>query len=108
MRNSIKWWESKRLLYNVLVGIFGLAAFFITGFDSWRLLSIDDALGVIAWGILANVCYSLGILLEVWNWYYLRHHLPIERFRFPLFLLGLLFSCFYTFASCWLYFAKLT
>lgn len=63
------WWESRRLTYNAAVGGVGLVSLAVVTLFSnlppqapglgfvWR--------GVIVYGVLANVCYSLGWLAEV-------------------------------------------
>src|ERR671916_397853 len=49
------WWESRRLAYNRAVGSAGLVT--LAGFV---LLAV-----VVIYGILANVCYSAGWLVEL-------------------------------------------
>jgi len=64
----LRWWESRRLTYNVIIGatgVFTLAAM--------KLIAIIPPLsfklpifwpGIIAYGIFANLCYSLGFATE--------------------------------------------
>jgi len=106
LKSNIKWWESKRWIYNIFVGIFGVLGVYdgiSRGEHHW---SIDDILGIIIWGIAANFFYSLGILLEIFDWYYLKNKIGIKRFRLVFFVIGLLFSCLWTLWYSWLYFAK--
>ena len=63
----LRWWESRRLAYNAIVGGAGIVTLGVVtviasippglpmGFN-WR--------PVVAYGILANLCYSVGWLLE--------------------------------------------
>ena len=69
----ILWWEKRRILYNVAVGMVGfisLAILLTLGphiaadqeplFDPFLLF-----IGVLAYGIAANVCYTFGWLTEL-------------------------------------------
>jgi len=64
----LKWWESRRPLYNVCVGATGLvsvgAALLLAALPPHNVplqaALGDTALGVALYGVLANVCYSLG------------------------------------------------
>ena len=69
----VTWWESRRLLYNVVVGLTGLvtltvvaiadatapARLFPSGFGPKFLLPM------LAYAVLANVCYTLGPIIEI-------------------------------------------
>lgn len=68
----LRWWESRRLLYNKVVGATGLVT--LAGFSVMALLPPDPmplrnlpglAVGAAIYGILANGCYSLGWLAEL-------------------------------------------
>jgi len=70
--SSLRWWESRRLFYNKVVGAAGLVT--LTGFSAIAMLPPDPLPvrglpGVLAvaavYGILANGCYSLGWLAEM-------------------------------------------
>ena len=63
----VRWWESRRLLYNAAVGAAGLVTLgTVTGFlllppHSPGLAAWDGVIpGIVVYGVLANVCYSLG------------------------------------------------
>jgi hypothetical protein len=66
------WWESRRLLFNVIVGTTGLVtlavilvADLVAPGQTDRALSLSPALfPVVAYGVLANVCYTLGPIVE--------------------------------------------
>ena len=66
------WWESRRLTYNAIVGGTGaitlLGLWVASGFEFF--LTPFPWIGAAAYGIAANVCYSLGapveILLQRW------------------------------------------
>lgn len=65
----LRWWESRRFTYNVAVGAAGLVTLGVIGVVS-RLPPQPsgpgfDWRGVVVYGVLANLCYSLGWLTEV-------------------------------------------
>lgn len=70
----IGWWEIRRLVYNAVLLVTGVAA--IAGMEWLISPSIPvgkDAvepmllsIGVVAYGLLANVCYTFGWVLELW------------------------------------------
>lgn len=97
LKTNIKWWESKRWIFNLLVGLVGIYGIYdgLQGINyKW---TSADTIGVIVWGIGGNVFYSLGTLLEVYDWYYFKNRIQINNgLRFVLFIGGILFSCFWT------------
>lgn len=106
LKSDIKWWESKRWIFNIAVGLAGTFAIYqgLSGKEyDW---TIDDTLGVIFWGIGANIFYSLGVLLELFDWYYLKNRIGVKKIRLLFFVIGILFSCFWTLWCTWLYIAK--
>ncbi|HEU4557591.1 MAG TPA: hypothetical protein VFS20_07065 [Longimicrobium sp.] len=70
--SSLRWWESRRLVYNKVVGATGLVTLAwvsilsilgpatLGGFNPLPLLA-----GAVVYGIAANVCYSLGWMVEL-------------------------------------------
>jgi hypothetical protein len=69
----LRWWESRRLTYNAVVGATGLFTLLVLHLVFFRLeflLNPRPWLGALAYGVAANLCYSLGapteILLERW------------------------------------------
>jgi hypothetical protein len=68
----LRWWESRRLVYNKAVGAAGLVT--LTGFSIMALLPPNPMpvsslpallVGAAVYGILANGCYSLGWLAQL-------------------------------------------
>ncbi len=57
----LRWWESKRLTYNLVVGGAGLVTLGV--FSLVRVLPVPWML-VIPYGVLANVCFSSGWVVE--------------------------------------------
>ena len=71
-RNSwsvIKWWESRRLLFNVSVGATGLvslgAATFFATLPPHPARFLVPAVVVLVYGVLANICYTLGAPVDL-------------------------------------------
>jgi hypothetical protein len=68
----IGWWERRRPLYNLVVGATGLVTVCILGVALGPTMFIQPGswIGITAYGIAANLCYSLGapleLLLERW------------------------------------------
>ena len=69
----IRWWEWRRLVYNLALLIIGITS--IAGME-WLMNSVvppgEDAvepfvliLGIVLYGLLANLCYTLGWLIEM-------------------------------------------
>ena len=103
----IRWWELRRLLYNAVLLVVGLAA--IAGME-WlmgRAVPVgEDAvepmalvLGVLVYGLMANLCYTLGWVIELWG----RKTDPASaRLRGQwMFQVGLLFSSVLTSLPFW-------
>lgn len=105
-KQNIKWWESKRIFYNIAVGLFGLIALYDEISRDDFFWTFDDTLGILIWGIGANLFFFSDILLELFDWYYLNNKIGIKRFRYFFYLVGLSFSCFWTLFCGWLQFSK--
>ena len=70
----LTWWESRRLLYNLIVGATGLVTLAVVMIayslahgpvqDDGRI-SVSTWIPVLVYGTLANVCYTLGPIIEV-------------------------------------------
>jgi hypothetical protein len=103
----IRWWELRRLLYNAVLLAVGVAA--IAGIE-WlmgRVMPLgEDAiepmalvLGVVVYGIMANLCYTLGWVIELRR----RSTDPVaarQRGQW-MFRAGTLFSCLLTSLPFW-------
>jgi hypothetical protein len=72
-RDLVKWWEARRLNYNLLVGVVGVITWVLVlcvgslavkpcvEFEEPFMMII----GLIIYGIFANLCYSLGWVLDI-------------------------------------------
>ena len=89
----IRWWESRRPLYNLAVGVTGLG---VLGYSVGLELLLGNGLlevpliGVVAYGIAANVCYTLGPAAEMTIEKFLKR--PVYGLGPALFRYGLVFS----------------
>jgi hypothetical protein len=66
--STISWWESRRLSFNVIVGGTGLFTLLVVRMISMippGLPRMDLAGPVVAYGLMANVCYTFGWGIEV-------------------------------------------
>jgi hypothetical protein len=86
-----KWWESRRLHFNLFVGGAGLVTLGVTRVFTWIISEqFIPWQPIVAFGILANLCYLLGPAVEIavdriWG----RKLLPIGP---ALYRMGLTFS----------------
>ena len=92
----IAWWEARRFLFNLVVGLCGLPTLAIIYFLGLAHESIIIS-GTIEYGFLANICYTAGWMAELiarsWWKERARHLGPI------LFTLGFAFSVLLTLAA---------
>ena len=65
----LTWWESRRLVYNVVVGATGLVSLGIIGLISLVPPGVPKFFppwqAILAYGALANVCYTFGPAIEI-------------------------------------------
>lgn len=66
----LSWWEKRRLPYNLMVGAAGLLStgvvlFFAAIPPFGSALSIQIVVPIAAFGVMANVCYTLGSVIEI-------------------------------------------
>jgi hypothetical protein len=76
-KDAIGWWESRRVPYNLVLGIAGTFSGFLalfTAVAASTLLSVDIGIPnspgfamivVVLYAILANVCYTAGWIAEI-------------------------------------------
>jgi hypothetical protein len=84
--SALTWWEKKRILFNLIVGALGVIGVFISPISMLKI----NILAVIFYGLMANLFYSVGFLLEAFDLYYFKSKLQLFRFRLVLFVIGLL------------------
>ena len=103
--DGIKWWESKRWIFNLLVGLSGMLGI-VKGVyvATENIFVISDILGIILSGIIANIFYSSGILVEIFDNYYFNSKLKMERFREVFLILGCISCCIYAYICTYFYY----
>lgn len=95
LEDSIRWWEKKRLLFNIVVAVCGLLpAVFALGNMGFTLILF--LVGSIFWGLGANALYCAGFMLEALSFHYLKTEKPFTWLRWTLFICGLGFSSLIT------------
>jgi hypothetical protein len=91
------WWEKKRILYNIVIFVTGIVTLYFT--ELFRLLPTGDlVVGIILWGLLANLAYCLGFFTEIAFKHYLKSSLDFTKGRQILFWLGVFISVLLTMA----------
>lgn len=65
--SMVKWWETRRLAYNVLVGVCGLPTLLMLAIWAHQPLVLLLS-GTLCFGVAANLCYSLGMPAELLTW----------------------------------------
>lgn len=82
------WWETRRIVYNLVVGMCGLPGVFLLLLANEPITLIT--FGAIFYGFMANVCYTVGAMSEVvarqWFGVKVRDYAPVA------FSLGTAFS----------------
>ena len=93
--DAIRFWEPRRVLYNVALAVI-VIAYFVAGYpNSKSVISIDFALGIFLLAVAANVAYCAAYLPDVFVqasgfrdlW---------KRARWILFVIGTLFAAVIT------------
>lgn len=107
LASNIKWWETKRWIFNVIVGLAGTYSIYDMLSRIDYVWTLADTIGIIWWGIGANIFYSLGILTELFDWYYFKNKIGFVKGRWFFFIIGILFSCYWTSYFTWQYFLTL-
>jgi hypothetical protein len=70
---AIKWWELRRPLYNFVLFVVGAVTILIALLIGERFVAPGDdfiepmglLLGALAYGVMANVCYTFGWISEI-------------------------------------------
>ncbi len=93
--DAIRYWEPRRLLYNLVLAAIVLSYFVMYYPTTKSLLSIDSVLFLFLLVVLANVAYCTAYLVDIFvsassyrdQW---------KKHRWVLFLIGLLFAAIIT------------
>ena len=95
---QLNWWESRRLVFNAIVGSTGLVTLGVVSLlmaipPHASPFKIFVFIPVIVYGVLANICYTFGFLAErVLAWLWKDDREPPPDAGPVLFRQGLLFS----------------
>lgn len=65
--SMLQWWEARRPFYNLIVALCGLPALFLISAYS-HVSAIEVISSVCSYAVCANVCYTLGLPLELMAW----------------------------------------
>jgi|SRR5688572_22179276 len=89
------WWEKRRLAYNLVIGACGIIVLILVK------LSLDPAviIDILLYGIIVNLFYTLGFLIEVVSRYYFKSDRDFSKSRDGLFWTGLVISILITFGG---------
>ena len=103
----IRWWEIRRLAYNALLFLIGILSVIGMELLMSRVIPVGEdaveplalAFGIVVYGILANLCYTLGWIVELFR----RRKDPVRAREqgSKLFVAGLWFSCLLTSIPIW-------
>ena len=86
------WWELRRILYNIVVLAFGIMSLVIIS----AIVNVQpgedliEPFAIIGFGILCNLCYSLGWLTEIFR-------KKDKKYGPKMFKVGLYFTLFFVF-----------
>jgi hypothetical protein len=103
----IRWWELRRLVYNLVLFAIGIGSIVAMELLMGKVIPVGEdavepfalALGAVAYGIAANLCYTLGWAVELAG-----RRTDENRARLRAekhFLAGLWLSCLLTTAPFW-------
>jgi hypothetical protein len=102
----IRWWELRRIPYNAVLFVIGIASLWGWNGCGPRFLAIgqnpaelETGLTVVVYAVMANLCFTLGWIVELAG---RKSQDGSDRGRATkLFVAGLCFSCLLTSAPLW-------
>jgi hypothetical protein len=93
--DAIRYWEPRRIVYNVVLGLVVLAYFAVNWPHSGAKTSREEVLFVFVLAVLANVCYCAAYLGDVFVQLSGLHRFW-RRWRWILFAIGTTFAAIIT------------
>lgn len=96
-KQSIHFWESKRMLYNLITISGGGCVIFLRGFIPNGISSYCHFSILFYWLFGANIIYTFGWVLEMLLNYYFKIKFWGTKIRLTLFILGSIFSFIWIF-----------
>jgi len=97
---AYRFWNKKRLPFNIIVGTAGLLS--VLFFFGLRF-NVFDILGIIVWGLLANALYSVGYVLDSYLISISQGSRSLADSRVMWFWLGTIAYVIATFVCCVMY-----
>lgn len=92
----VKWWESRRITYNLILISVEIIMMFIFSTGTLKFGIVNTIMCSLLFTVCANGFYTIGWIVEVWNIYYFKSTNLNSYTRNGLFILGTLFSIFVT------------
>jgi poly(A) polymerase Pap1 len=99
---SIKWWESRRIFYNIAVGIAGLIPIAILYDSILQIGFFNSIIGIVIYAILVNICYCFGWGIDILKSFYLENP-SYGKSKLTLLVLGVIFSMWFTLTITWFF-----
>jgi len=63
--DGLRYWEPRRLIFNVVLGLTVVGDFVVHRPQSWTKLTVDTILGLFLLAVLANVCYCAAYAVDL-------------------------------------------
>ena len=101
IKTQIKWWDKKRIWYNIIIAIISIGYIIKIAPESF---GIFDVIGILIYVFGANLMFSIGILLELYDYVYLDDKIGFRKAKLLFFIIGTLISVFYTLYQIELYY----
>ncbi len=93
--DAIRYWETRRIIYNLVLAAIVLA-YFVAGLPFTKgMLTVDFVLGIFLLAVLANVAYCAAYAVDIFAQTSGFRELW-QKFRWILFLIGLTFASIIT------------
>ena len=102
--DSILFWEKRRIVFNVLVGICGVFVLVV----SWKYTKWYDVIFAGIYGVLMNLAYMTGFYLETLDLHFFKSRFRINKHRRLLFTAGTILACIFTLLAGFIAFAVTT
>lgn len=91
--SSLTWWDKKRVWFNIIILVTAVLYLIMIQPKSFGL---NEFFGALLYGLVLNVFYCLGFLMELYDYKYLKNRLKSQNYRNTFFILGTVFSVIYT------------
>jgi len=89
--NAIRYWEPRRIVYNVVLAAITVAYFAAYYPGSRAALSLDEGLFIFLLAVLANVAYSSAYIADVF-FQLSDYYQAWQKYRWVLFVIGTAFA----------------